>query len=80
MTAETPPSELRPLRPLTVNLIPRAADALELAVKLSGDNKTDTVNRAIQMYTWFLHAREQGSEILIRENDEDGTISRLEFL
>lgn len=79
MTAETP-RELRPLTKLTVNLIPRAADSLELAVKLSGDNKTDTVNRALQMYAYFLNAREEGSEILIREGDESDTVQRLEFL
>lgn len=78
MATETPPR--RRLTKLTVNLIPRAADSLELAVKLSGDNKTDAVNRALQMYAYFLNAKEEGSEILIRENDESGTVSRLEFL
>lgn len=37
-----------------MNLTARAALALESATKNSGDNKTDTVNRALQVYAYLV--------------------------
>ena len=54
---------------LTVNLIPRADKALQLAVQLTGDSKTDTVNRALQVYAYLEYVISRGSEVLIRERD-----------
>lgn len=46
---------------LTVNLIPRADKALQLAVQLTGDSKTDTVNRALQVYAYLEYVISRGS-------------------
>lgn len=79
MATETPPR--RRLKRETVNLTPRSADALELAVQLSGDNKTDTINRSIQVLAYLLHVKEQGGDVLVRDNQEHGSVTeRLEFL
>lgn len=63
---------------VTVNLTERAVRALELAVSITPDSKTDTVNRALQAYAYLLRAMDQGSEILIRQ--PDGEIAKIEFL
>jgi hypothetical protein len=55
-----------PLTRLTVNLIPRADSALTLAAEISGDSKTDTVNRALQVYAYLMHVLQDGDDILIR--------------
>lgn len=38
------------LTKMTVNLIPKSVEALDLAATLTGDTRTDIVNRAIQLY------------------------------
>ena len=38
-----------PLERITVNLTGRASRALDLATELTGDTRTDTVNRALQV-------------------------------
>ena len=43
----------RRLERITVNLTPRSSSALDLAVELTGDTKTDTINRAIQIYAYL---------------------------
>ena len=81
MATETPPRQ--PLQRETVNLTPRGADALETAVRLSRDNKTDTINRAIQVLAYLLQAAAQGDEVLVRHNMEHGSVTepvRIEFL
>ena len=52
-----------------MNLIPRADKALQLAAHITGDSKTDTVNRALQVYAYLEHVMSRGSEVLIRERD-----------
>lgn len=66
----------------TVNLTDRGDDALELAARLSGDNQTDTINRAIQIYAYVLHVKDQGGTILAEEKVPNGSVTRhlLEFL
>lgn len=54
----TPPASLNggasgsggPLTRVTVNLTQRSMVALDSAVRKSGDTRTDTINRAIQVY------------------------------
>jgi hypothetical protein len=53
---------------LTVNLVPKAEAALDKAVELSGDSKTDTVNRAIQAYAYFLKVKQDGGAVYVREH------------
>jgi hypothetical protein len=62
---------------LSVNLTPRADAALELAVQLTGDSKTDTVNRALQFYAWMEHGKSEGKSFYIK--DENGNMSRIEI-
>ena len=65
------------LHRITVNLIPRASAALELAAQLGQDSKTDTINRALQMYAYFMQVKSEGDEILIRH--PDGETEKITF-
>ena len=65
-----------PLERVTVNLTARAARALELAVNLTGDSKTDTVNRALQIYAFLEQASAQGGAVYVREG-KDAELERL---
>jgi hypothetical protein len=38
---------------VTVNLTPRAWHALEATVQRTGDTKTETINRALQVYNYL---------------------------
>jgi len=53
---------------VTVNLINRASRALELVVKLTGDSRTDSINRALQVYAYVLQADANGGGIYVRES------------
>jgi hypothetical protein len=67
-----------PLERVTVNLTPRAAAALELATEVTGDSKTDTINRAIQIYAYLEHIASKGGTVHIRES-ESSDPERLKF-
>lgn len=62
--------ERQPLERVTVNLVPRTAKALQLAVDITGDTKTDTINRAIQMYAFMEETVRQGGTILVRDKPD----------
>jgi hypothetical protein len=66
------------LERLTINLVGRASKALALATEITGDSKTDTVNRAVQVYSYLLHKVDEGSTVVIR--DAQGNESRIVFL
>jgi hypothetical protein len=55
---------------LSVNLTARSDRALQLAVDLGGDSKTDTVNRALQFYAYFLSIKDKGGTVYTREGPE----------
>jgi hypothetical protein len=55
------------LTKLTVNLTPKAAAALDNAASITGDSKTDTVNRALQFYEWLEMEKATGRQILCRD-------------
>jgi hypothetical protein len=59
--------EATPLERVTVNLTARASTALELVTKLTGDSKTDTINRALQVYALIEQVTAKGGSIYIRE-------------
>lgn len=67
-----------PLERVTVNLTPRAARALELATELTGDTKTDTINRALQVYAFLEHVTANGGSIHARES-ADSELERLKI-
>jgi hypothetical protein len=56
-----------PLERITVNLTGRASRALDLATELTGDTKTDTVNRALQVYAYMEEITARGGSIYVRE-------------
>ena len=72
-----PQGDLLPARPkavpggtlerVTVNLTPRSAPALELATQLTGDSKTDVLNRAVQIYAYIELAISQGGSVHVEE-------------
>jgi hypothetical protein len=66
------------LTKLTVNLIPQAVTALELAAQVTEDSRTDVVNRAIQVYDYLANRVADGAEIFIKS--PDGSIEKINFL
>jgi hypothetical protein len=67
-----------PLERVTVNLTGRSSRALEAATDLSGDTKTDIINRALQIYAFLENVRAQGGSIHVRES-AGGELSRIEI-
>jgi hypothetical protein len=57
-----------PLERVTVNLIPRASRALQAVSELTGDTKTDSINRAIQIYAYLEEVAARGGTIHVRES------------
>jgi hypothetical protein len=57
------------LERITVNLTPRSSSALEIAVELCGDTKTDTINRAIQIYAYLERVIRDGGSVHVRERN-----------
>jgi hypothetical protein len=55
------------LERVTVNLTPRSSNALEEVVGLTGDNKTNNINRAIQIYAYIERVLHSGGSISVRE-------------
>lgn len=67
------------LRRLTVNLVPRAVISLNYATEVTGDNDTDTVNRALQLYAYITKVSEDGGLVFI-EHPATGLRERLILL
>jgi hypothetical protein len=67
------------LMKVTVNLIPRAVEALEAASARTKDSKTDTINRALQVYELVLdlEARSGGALTFM---DPEGRPERIHLL
>lgn len=53
----------------TVNLTPRSVAALTAAAVLSGDTRTDTINRSIQMYDYITGLQADGWKIVRHRGD-----------
>lgn len=54
------------LERLNVNLIPRAARALEQAMTLTGHTKTDVINRALLLYTYIEQVMHDGGAVFVQ--------------
>ena len=67
------------LERVTVNLVPRASKALEATTKLTGDTKTDTINRALQVLHVLEDAMARGGEVVVRYNNT-GELEVLRFV
>jgi hypothetical protein len=59
-----------PLERVTVNLIPRASQALKRLSELTRDTKTDSINRAIQVCAYLEEVSANGGEIYVRESKD----------
>jgi hypothetical protein len=73
--------ELQPKRPLvrlTVNLLAKSADALDETAETEGNPKTDTVNRALQVYAFLV--REQAAGKVFAMIDGDGVVTRIRWM
>jgi hypothetical protein len=66
------------LERVTVNLTARSSQALQIAAELTGDTKTDTINRAVQIYAFLQQAIAQGGSIHVRESN-DAEVERLKI-
>ena len=73
-----PPPEGVTLHKVTVNLIPKAWDAVTATSERLGLTKTDTINRALQAYEFLEREAAEGSEVLIRR--KDGKVEQVKFL
>lgn len=51
---------------LTVNLSRRGKTGLERAIESTGDNKTEVVNRALELYGRVTGRAAQGDDLLLR--------------
>jgi hypothetical protein len=64
---------------VTVNLTPRSVTALERTSRTTGDSKTDTINRALQVYALIQEMAERNNGSL-RIVHEDGSTERIHLL
>lgn len=55
---------------VTVNLTQRAARALETLTKLTGDTRTDAVNRALQVHAYLEQTLAGGGVVQVRRSPE----------
>jgi hypothetical protein len=53
------------LTKVTVNLVPRSVAALEDAAAITNDTKTDTINRALQLWAWCQRMIDSGSSLRV---------------
>ncbi|WP_329105472.1 hypothetical protein OG792_32730 [Micromonospora sp. NBC_01699] len=67
------------LTKVTVNLNPRAVDALDGACTRTRDTKTDAINRALVVYNLVLGLLERGGGSLTLRNP-DGSTERVHLL
>jgi hypothetical protein len=58
------------LERVTVNLIPRASEALRRLSGLTRDTKTDSINRAIQVCAYLEEVSANGGSIYVRESKD----------
>lgn len=64
-----PQRGLEPLERVTVNLTARSSRALERASALTSMNKTDSLNRAIQLFGYLEEVIEAGGDLYIRPSE-----------
>lgn len=64
---------------VTVNLTPKAANALAAIEERTEDSKTDTINRALVVYEYLERIMSEGGAVLVRERDSDEA-ERVRFL
>ena len=55
---------------VTVNLVVRASRALQRVVDLTGDSRTDVINRALQVYAYMEEVNANGGDVYVRESKD----------
>ncbi|GAA2647860.1 hypothetical protein GCM10010425_68270 [Streptomyces spororaveus] len=65
-----------PLDRVTVNLTARASRSLDRAVELTGDSKTDSINRALSLYAYIEQVLSDGGSVFVQET-QDGPQQKL---
>lgn len=68
-----------PVDRITVTLVPRAGEGLQLLVARTGLSKTDLVNRAITLYE-FIESKMQAGNDLILRNGKTGETEVIRLL
>lgn len=58
-----------PLVKMTANLVPRAVEAMEQARARTGDSRTDTINRALQVYALVLEQMDGRDHLVVEMPD-----------
>lgn len=56
-----------PPKRVTVNVTGRASRALDLAAELTGDTRTDSLNRALQVYAYLQQLTACGGTVYVQE-------------
>ncbi|GAA2722927.1 hypothetical protein [Actinocorallia aurantiaca] len=64
---------------ITVNLTPKSVQALEALTGNTGDTKTDTINRALQLYEFLDRVTREGGKVYVQESESE-TLERVRFL
>lgn len=78
-TGGEPADSGRTLVKVTVNLTPRAVEALDQACARTKDSKTDTINRALVVYQIVLELMDRGGGQLMFQ-DREGRTERIHLL
>lgn len=63
---------------VSANFTPRGFAALNQACALTGDTRTDALNRAVQVYAYLTNAAEDGKLVFV-ENPVTGARERVVF-
>ena len=71
-----PAADRRALERVTVNLNAKSVDALADAARRTGDTRTDTINKALQVYSYLQELLNRGGSVLVR----DGAGAKIEQL
>lgn len=64
---------------VTVNLTEKSSEALAEAVRITRDSKTDSINKALQLYALLQRIQADGGAIYLREKPE-AELERLRVL
>jgi hypothetical protein len=79
--ARTPPEPPArghgPFERITVNLTGKSSQALDDAVEVTGDTKTDTINKALQLWSHLQTLIDRGGAVYFRE--PNGDLERIRF-
>ena len=59
------------LEKVTVNLTTRSVAALEKAVEVTGDSKTDVINKALQVYSFIQEQIDAGGALYVKDAGSD---------